>query len=208
MKKRKILLLAFVVLVAASASGCGYNTLQAKQQQVRGRWADIEAQLQRRADLIPSLTAAGQIAEARSRLLNATGAAPQGEGGDKSPEQKQAVIEAAKSFGGTLGRLLSLQEAYPDLKSNQLFLNLQYELAGTENRIATVRKDYNDAAVDYNTTRGSFPTVISAKIFGFKEEPLYAADPGARSAPAPPDPNVLRRNQGGAAPPAPAPTTR
>ena len=220
MKKRKILLLSFVVLVAVSASGCGYNTLQGKQQQVRGRWADIEAQLQRRADLIPSLTAAaqsagvqeqevfGQIADARSRLLNATGAAPQGEGGDKSPEQKQAVIEAANSFGGTLGRLLSLQEAYPDLKSNQLFLNLQYELAGTENRIATVRKDYNDAAVDYNTSRGSFPTVISAKIFGFKEEPLYAADPGARSAPAPPDPNVLRRNQGGAAPPAPAPTTR
>ena len=212
MKKRKIFLLAFVVLVAVSASGCGYNTLQAKQQQVRGRWADIEAQLQRRSDLIASLTAAaqsagvqeqevfGQIAEARSRLLNATGAQPQGEGGDKSPEQKQAVIEAANSFGGTLGRLLSLQEAYPDLKSNQLFLNLQYELAGTENRIAAARKDYNDTVVDYNTTRGSFPTVIFAKMYGFKEEPLFKADEGARQAPAPADPNVLRKNQGGAAP--------
>ena len=220
MKTRRVLLLTLVAFVAFASSGCGYNTLTTKQQAVRAKWAGVESQLQRRADLIPNLVAAaqsagvqeqevfGQIAEARSRLINATGAAPQGEGGDKSPEQKQAVIDAANSFGGTLGRLLSLQEAYPDLKSNQLFLNLQYELAGTENRIATVRKDYNDAAVDYNTTRGSFPTVISAKIFGFKEEPLYAADPGARSAPAPPDPNVLRRNQGTAAPPAPAPTTR
>jgi LemA protein len=212
MQKRKLLLLASVVLVAAAASGCGYNTLQAKQQQVKGRWADIEAQLQRRADLIPSLTAAaqsagvqeqevfGQIAEARSKLLNATGAAPQGEGGDKSPEQKQAVIDAANSFGGTIGRLLSLQEAYPNLKSNELFLNLQYELAGTENRIGAARKDYNDTVVDYNTTRGSFPTVLFAKMYGFKEEPLFKADEAARQAPAPPDPNILRRNQGGAAP--------
>ena len=220
MDKKRWSLLALVMFVAVTASGCGYNTLTTKQQNVKGKWANVESQLQRRADLIPNLFEAakaagvqeqevfGQIAEARSRLINATQQQPQGEGGDKSPEQKQAVIEAANSFGGTLGRLLSLQESYPTLQSNQLFLNLQYELAGTENRIAAVRKDYNDAAVDYNTTRGSFPTVISAKIFGFKEEPLYAADPGARSAPAPPDPNVLRRNQGGAAPPAPAPTTR
>ena len=214
MQKRKLLLLASVVLVAASSGGCGYNTLQGKQQQVKGRWSDIEVQLQRRADLVPSLTAAaqsvavqeqevfGQISEARSRLLNATQAAPQGEGGDKSPEQKQAVIDAANSFGGTIGRLLSLQEAYPELKSNQLFLNLQYELAGTENRIATARKDYNDTVVDYNTTRGSFPTVLFAKLYGFKEEPLYRAQESAQSAPAPPDPNVLRRDQGGAAAPA------
>ena len=208
MQKRKIWLLALIVFVTVSASGCGYNTLQAKQQQVRGRWADIEAQLQRRADLVPQLISAaqsvavqeqevfGQIAEARSRLLNAQSAPGQGEGGEKTPEQKQAIIDAANSFGGTLGRLLSLQEAYPQLKTNELFLNLQFELAGTENRIATARKDYNDATVDYNTTRGSFPTVISAKIFGFKEEPLYKADESARQAPAPPDPNVLRRNQG------------
>ena len=212
MQKRKILLLASVLVIAVSASGCGYNTLQSKQQQVRGRWADIETQLQRRADLVPSLTSAaqsvavqeqevfGQIAEARSRLLNATQAAPQGEGGDKSPEQKQAVIDAANSFGGTIGRLLSLQEAYPELKSNQLFLNLQYELAGTENRIAAARKDYNDTVVDYNTKRGSFPTVLFAKMYGFKEEPLFKADESARQAPAPADPNVLRKNQGGAAP--------
>ena len=99
----------------------------------------------------------GKIAEARSRLLNATQQAPQGEGGDKTPEQKQAVIDAANSFGGTIGRLLVLQEAYPQLKSNENFLKLQDEVVGTENRIATARKDYNDAVQDYNTTRAQLP---------------------------------------------------
>jgi LemA protein len=125
----------------------------------------------------------GKIAEARSRLLNATSQAPQGEGGDRTPEQKQAVIDAANSFGGTIGRLLVLQENYPTLKSNENFLKLQDEVAGTENRIATSRKDYNDAAQDYNTTRARFPTVISAKLFGFKEEPYFKAAEGAATPP-------------------------
>ncbi len=207
MNKRRFLLLAFVVFVSMTASGCGYNTLQSKQQNVRAKWAGVENQLQRRADLIPNLVAAaqsagvqeqevfGQIAEARSRLLNATSAQPQGEGGDKSPEQKQAIIEANNSFGGTIGRLLSLQENYPVLQSNQNFLKLQDELTGTENRLATSRNDYTAAAQDYNTTRGSFPTVISAKLYGFKEEPYFKAEEGARQAPRF-DPNTLRRDQG------------
>ena len=207
MNKRRFLMLAFVVLVSMTASGCGYNTLQSKQQNVRAKWAGVENQLQRRADLIPNLVAAaqsagvqeqevfGQIAEARSRLLNATSAQPQGEGGDKSPEQKEAIIAANNSFGGTIGRLLSLQEAYPQLQSNQNFLKLQDELTGTENRLATSRNDYTAAAQDYNTTRGSFPTVISAKLYGFKEEPYFKAEEGARQAPRF-DPNTMRRNQG------------
>ena len=207
MNKRRFLLLAFVVFVSMTASGCGYNTLQSKQQNVRAKWAGVENQLQRRADLIPNLVAAaqsagvqeqevfGQIAEARSRLLNATSAQPQGEGGDKSPEQKQAIIEANNSFGGTIGRLLSLQENYPVLQSNQNFLKLQDELTGTENRLATSRNDYTAAAQDYNTTRGSFPTVLSAKLYGFKEEPYFKAEEGARQAPRF-DPNTLRRDQG------------
>jgi LemA protein len=190
-----------------TASGCGYNTLQSKQQNVRAKWAGVENQLQRRADLIPNLVAAaqsagvqeqevfGQIAEARSRLSNATSAQPQGEGGDKSPEQKEAIIAANNSFGGTIGRLLSLQEAYPQLQSNQNFLKLQDELTGTENRLATSRTDYTTAAQDYNTTRGSFPTVISAKLYGFKEEPYFKAEEGARQAPRF-DPNTMRRDQG------------
>jgi LemA protein len=207
MKTRKLLLLAFVVFVTATFSGCGYNTLQSKHQNVKAKWAVVESQLQRRADLIPNIVAAaqmagiqeqevfGQIAQARSRLLSATSQAPQGEGGDKSPEQKQAVIDAANSFGGTIGRLLVLQEAYPQLQSNQNFLKLQDELAGTENRINTARNDYTGAVQDYNTTRGSFPTVIGAKLYGFKEEPYYKADPASQQVPRI-DPNSMRRDSG------------
>ena len=208
MKTRRVLLVALVALVAFASSGCGYNTLTSKQQNVRRSWADVESRLQRRADLVPNLVAAaqsagiqeqevfGQIAEARSRLLNATREAPQGENGDKTPEQKQAVIDAANSFGGTLGRLLSLQESYPQLRSNDLWLRVQDELSGTENRINVAREDYNAAVQDYNTSRNSFPTVIAAKMYGFKEEPYFKAEEGARQAPRI-DPNVMRRDSGG-----------
>jgi LemA protein len=208
MKLRRILLLALVSTLAAAASGCGYNTLVTKQQNVRRSWADVESRLQRRADLVPNLVAAaqsagiqeqevfGQVAEARSRLLNATGAQPQGEGGDMTPEQKQNVINAANSFGGTIGRLLSLQESYPQLRSNELFMKVQDELAGTENRINVAREDYNAAVQDYNTARSQFPMVIAARMYGFKEEPYFKAEEGAREAPRI-DPNVMRRNQGG-----------
>lgn len=209
MTYKKALLLTMVVFVSLTASGCGYNTLTTKQQTVKAKWANVETQLQRRADLINNLVESaklagvqeqevfGKIAEARSRLLNATQQAPQGEAGDKSPEQKQAVIDAANSFGGTIGRLLVLQEAYPQLQSNQNFLKLQDEVAGTENRIATARLDYNNAVQDYNTTRARFPTVISAKLFGFKEEPYFKAEEGASQTPRI-DANSLR--------PSPAPT--
>lgn len=205
MSYKRTLLLTLAVFISLTASGCGYNTLTTKQQEVKAKWANVETQLQRRADLINNLVESaklagvqeqevfGKIAEARSRLLNATSQAPQGEGGDKSPEQKQAVIDAANSFGGTIGRLLVLQEAYPDLKSNQNFLKLQDEVAGTENRIATSRQDYNASTQDYNTTRAKFPTVISAKLFGFKEEPYFKAEEGATQAPRI-DANTLRPN--------------
>ena len=195
MKMRRLVVLFAVVLISISASGCGYNTLTTKHENVKAKWANVETQLQRRGDLLPNLAEAAKmagvqeqevftkIAEARSRLLNATQQAPQGEGGDKSPEQKQAVIDAANSFGGTVGRLLALQESYPVLKSNESFMKLQDEVAGTENRIATSRKDYNDAILDYNTTRAQFPTVISAKLYGFKEEPYFKADEAAKEVP-------------------------
>jgi LemA protein len=202
---RRTSLLTLAIFLLLTASGCGYNTLTTKQQNVKAKWANVEAQLQRRADLINNLVESaklagiqeqevfGKIAEARSRLLNATSQPPQGEGGDKSPEQKQAVIDAANSFGGTIGRLLVLQEAYPQLQSNQNFMKLQDEVAGTENRIATARTDYNAAVQDYNTTRARFPTVISAKLFGFKEEPYFKAEEGATQVPRI-DSNTLRPN--------------
>src|SRR5882762_2935133 len=211
MNNKRVLLLSLVVFIALAASGCGYNTLTTKQQNVKAKWANVETQLQRRADLIPNLFEAakaagfqeqqvfGDIAAARSRLLNATSAPPQGANGDKTPEQKQAVIDANNSFGGTIGRLLSLVENYPNLKSSESFQKFQDELAGTENRIATARKDYNDAVQDYDTTRARFPTVISAKLFGFKEEPYFKAEEGATQVPRI-DSNSLRPNQSPAPP--------
>ena len=205
---RRTVLLTIALLIAFGASGCSYNELTAQQQQVRGKWANVESALQRRADLIPNLVKAaqmagvqeqevfGQIAEARSRLLNATQTPPQGEGGGRTPEEKQAILEANNSFGGTIGRLLMLQENYPVLRSNEGFLNLQTELAGTENRINVARLDYNDAVTRYNTTRNSFPTVITASLLGFKEEPFFQAEEGAKQAPQLPDPNSMRRNSG------------
>jgi len=195
MKMRRMVILFAVALISISASGCSYNTLTTKHENVKAKWANVETQLQRRGDLLNNLAESakmagvqeqevfGRIAEARSRLLNATNQTPQGEAGDKSPEQKQAVIDAANSFGGTIGRLLALQESYPNLKSNENFLKLQDEVAGTENRIATARKDYNDSTQDYNTTRAQFPTVISAKLFGFKEEPYFKAEETSKEVP-------------------------
>jgi LemA protein len=206
MKTRRFLMLCALATLAVLSSGCGYNTLTTEHENVKAKWANVETQLQRRNDLLNNLTEAakmagvqeqevfGKIAEARSKLINAQNQAPQGEGNDKSPEQKQAVIDAANSFGGTIGRLLVLQEQYPNLKSNENFLKLQDEVAGTENRIATARKDYNDAAQEYNTTRARFPTVVSAKLFGFGEEPYYKADEAAKQVPKL-DSNSLRPNQ-------------
>jgi len=195
MKTRRLVVLFTIAVISIAASGCGYNTLTTKRESVKGRWADIEAQLQRRADLINNLVEAakmagiqeqevfGRIADARARLLGATSQAPQGEAGDKTPEQKQAVIDAANSFGNAIGRLLVITEAYPELTSTESFQTLQFQIEGTENRVATARNDYNAAVQDYNTTRARFPTVVSAKLFGFPEEPYFKAEEGAREAP-------------------------
>jgi LemA protein len=213
MNQQRILLLAVIMVIATTSGGCGYNTLTTKHENVKGKWANVETNLQRRGDLIGNLVEAakmagiqeqevfGRIAEARSRLLNAQQQAPQGEAGDKTPEQKQAVIDAANTFGGTIGRLLVLQEAYPQLKSNENFMKLQDEIVGTENRIAVARRDYNEAIQDYNTTMKQFPTVISAKLFGFKEEPYFKAEEAATQVPKI-DANSLRPGQS----PAPSPT--
>lgn len=190
-----LIVIAVLAVLSLTASGCGYNTLTTKHQNVKAKWANVETDLQRRGDMLNNLAEAakmagvqeqevfGRIADARARMLQATSQPPQGEGGDRTPEQRQAIMDADNSFGGTIGRLLVLQEAYPNLKSNENFLNLQTEVAGTENRIATARKDYTVAAQDYNTTRSRFPTVISAKLFGFREEPYFSAEATAREVP-------------------------
>lgn len=202
---KRAILLSIVMFAAFALSGCSYNDLTAKQQQVKGKWANVESSMQRRADLIPNLVETAkmagvqeqevfsQIAAARSRLLDASKSAPTGTDGDKSPEQKQAVIDANNSFGGTIGRLLSLQENYPVLRSSEAFLKVQDELSGTENRINVARNDFNDMVTSYNTTRNSFPAVLTASLLGFKVEPFYQADAAARSAPSVGDANSLRK---------------
>ena len=203
---KKGILLTIALFFAFGLSGCSYNELTAQQQQVRGSWSNVESALQRRADLIPNLVKTaqmagvqeqevfGQIAEARSRLLNATQAPPQGADGGRTPEEKQAILDANNSFGGTIGRLLSLQESYPQLQSIEAFKNVQTELAGTENRINVARTDYNNAVTAYNTARNQFPAVITASLFGFKEEPFFKADPTATQAPDVGNPDAMRRN--------------
>ena len=202
MNIRKTLLLSLIILVSLTAGGCGYNTLTTKHENVKAKWANVETMMQRRADLIPNLFEAakaagiqeqqvfGDIAAARAKLAGATSAAPQGPNGDKSPEQKQAVLDA----NSALSRLLVIVENYPQLRSTENFLKFQDELVGTENRIAVARKEYNDGVQDYNTTRAQFPTVIAAKMYGFKEEPYFKADEGAKAVPKI-DANTVRPNQ-------------
>ena len=214
---KRAMLFAIALLGVAGLSGCSYNELTAKQQIVKGKWADVESSMQRRADLIPNSTEVakmgavqeqevfGQIAEARSKLLNAQQAAPEGQSGDKSDAQKQAIIEANSSFGGTIGRLLSLTEAYPELKSNEAFKRLQYQLEGTENRINTARNDYNKAVVEYNTARNSFPAVLTAGLLGFKEETPFQGTEESHRVPSVGDANSLRKQT---APPPGAPATK
>ena len=203
---RKTILLAVALFFAFGLSGCSYNSLTGQQQGVKGKWANVESQLQRRADLVENLVKVaqmsaiqeqevfGQIADARSKLLGATQAQPQGADGDKTPEQKQAVIDANNSFGGTIGRLLSLQESYPQLRSNEAFMKVQDEMSGTENRIATARLDYNDSVTAYNTARNSFPAVLTASLLGFKEEPFFKAEEGSMKKPDIGSPDALRKN--------------
>ncbi len=212
---KKAILLTIALVFAFGLSGCSYNELTAKQQKVKSQWAGVETQLQRRGDLINNLAEAakmagvqeqevfGKIADARSKLLNAQQAAPQSADGDKSPEQKQAILEANSGLGSALSRLLVLQENYPVLRSNENFLKLQDELSGTENRISVARIDYNKSVEDYNTTRNSFPTVVTASLVGFKEEPYFKADEASKEVPKL-DSEALRKKD---APPQTAPAT-
>ncbi len=191
-------LLLFALIIGGWALG-SYNTLIEKRNNVDQQWAQVENNLQRRADLIPNLanTVKGianleqsiftKIAEARSKILSPT-ATPE-EKIEANNQMTQAAREAGllpPGNGGILGqggRFLAITEQYPQLKSDQSFLRLQDELAGTENRLAVARKDYNESVTDYNTTRQKFPTVIIAGLMGFQDKPFFRADEGARKAP-------------------------
>ncbi len=181
MIRRFVFGLAPVVLIL---SGCGYNQIQTYDENAQQAKQQISVQLQRRADLVPNLvnTVKGyaqheeavftQVAQARAGLQGAI------QGGDPA---QMATANAALT--GALGRLIAVAEAYPQLKADQSFLRLQDELAGTENRIATSRSDYNQAVQTYNTYIRRFPQAITAKVIGAKPRTYYESAPGTEVAP-------------------------
>lgn len=168
-------------LALGGSSGCGYNALVSEREQVESAWGEVENQLQRRNDLIPNLvnTVKGfaeqeeevltRVTELRSRVAQAG-----------SPEEQ---AEASNQLSGALSRLLVVVERYPQLKSNQNFIRLQDELAGTENRLAVARKRYNDAVRAYNTTAKQFPTNLVASAFGFETREYFEAPESAEGVP-------------------------
>jgi LemA protein len=174
-------------------SSCGYNTIPTLQEQAKARWADVQNQYQRRADLIPNLVATVQgyaaqeksvltaVVEARAKATQVKVSADD----LTDPEKVKAFADAQNQLTGVLGRLLAITENYPDLKSNANFLALQSQLEGTENRIAVARRDYIEAVRAYNTALRTFPTVIWAKTAFAGEKPMaeFTATEGSEKPP-------------------------
>jgi LemA protein len=173
--------LAAAAFLAMALSGCGYNDLVRGDEAVTAAWGEIDNQLQRRNDLVPNLveTVKGYASHEREVLVQVTEARAR-VAGAASP---QAAMTASNELSGALARLLVVMERYPELKANQSFLRLQDELAGTENRIAVARTRYNEAVQAYNTSARTFPSVLTARIFGFQERPYFEAPSTAREVP-------------------------
>ncbi len=190
---RKRLALVAVMLMAPVLASCGINTIPTKEEAARARWADVQNQYQRRADLIPNLveTVRGYATQERTVLrevIEARASATQVQVDASTitdPARFQQYQQAQDRLTGVLGRLMVIQEQYPDLKSNQNFLALQSQLEGTENRIAVARRDYNASVQDYNTSLRTFPTVLWAKTIHSGSQPmqLFQASAAAQSAP-------------------------
>ena len=188
MKKSVIsLLLASTLLF----SGCGYNTLQAKDESVIATWSEVQNQYQRRADLVPNLVNVVKgYAKHEEQVLTEVTQARANVAGLKvdkevleNPELFQKYQEAQAQMTGALSRLLAVSENYPDLKANEQFRDLQVQLEGTENRIAVARNRYISTVQDYNTYVRQFPQAMTAKVIGMKTKENFKADAGAEKAP-------------------------
>ncbi len=188
MKLFKLLILS--ALCALSLSSCGYNTMVEKQEAVEAQWSQVENVYQRRADLIPNLVATVKgyathesetltaVVDARSKATSVTIDA------SSLTEENMAKFQQAQGeLSSALSRLMAVKEAYPDLKANENFRDLSAQLEGTENRISTERKKFNDTARDYNTYIRKFPNNIVSSIFGFDSKPYFKADEGSDKAP-------------------------
>ncbi|MDQ1148535.1 LemA protein [Sphingobacterium sp. 2149] len=190
MKIKRFLVALCGLFALVSLNSCGYNTMVSQDENVKGKWAQVENAYQRRADLVPNLvnTVKGAakheestltaVVEARAKATSVTINAD-----DLSEENIAKFQKVQDEFSGSLSRLLASVEAYPDLKANQNFLELQAQLEGTENRISTERRAYNEAVQQYNTTVRSFPNNLMAGMFGFKAKGTFTAAPGSDKAP-------------------------
>ncbi|MGP8119609.1 MAG: LemA family protein, partial [Xanthobacteraceae bacterium] len=182
-----------VVLLGLSVSGCGYNTIPTLEEQAKAKWADVQNNYQRRADLIPNLVATVQgyakqekdvltsVVEARAKATQVKIDVSQLD----DPAKLKQFQDAQNQLSGALGRLLAVSENYPDLKSNQNFLALQSQLEGTENRIAVARRDYIEAVRAYNTALKTFPTILWASTVFRANKPMaeFTATEGAEKPP-------------------------
>lgn len=179
---KPILLAAVLATSTVGLSGCGYNNLQAQDEQVTASWSEVVNQYQRRADLVPNLVKVvqqyaeqeqevfTQVAEARSRAGSIT-VTPEVL---NDPEAMERYVAAQEQMTGALSRLMAVSERYPELKSDALFQDLQAQLEGTENRIAVARNRYIQEVQSYNTTVRQFPTNITAKVFGMNAKPNFS----------------------------------
>ncbi len=180
MNKTVVIVLVVVAVLAFTAIS-GYNSLVSLNENINGKWSQIENQLQRRADLIPNLvnTVKGFAAQEQQIINSVTEARAKlaGAGGPAAKAQANAELNSA------LSRLLVVVENYPNLKSDQNFRALMDELSGTENRLAVARKDYNDAVQGFNTRIRSFPTSLYAGMLGFGPKEYFKAEEGAKQVP-------------------------
>ena len=176
--------LATLLLAVLALSGCGYNTLQQADEQIKASWSEVLNQYQRRADLVPNLvnTVKGFAAQEQKVLIDVTNARAKVGTIQATPELVndpaafQKFTAAQGELTGALSRLMVVAEAYPQLKSDANFRDLQAQLEGTENRIAVARQRYIKAVQDYNVTVRSFPSNLTAKLFGFTDKPQFAVE--------------------------------
>ena len=184
-----IIPVAIVVVIVLWAIG-GYNGMVKMDEQVQNKWANVETQYQRRADLIPNLvsTVKGYAKHEQQTLEDVVKARSEAtqvkvDAENLTPEKLAAFQKAQSGVSSALGRLLAVAENYPDLKANQNFLELQSQLEGTENRITVARKDFNDTAKPYNQAIRQFPKNILAGMFGFEKKSYFEAEAGSEKAP-------------------------
>ena len=171
-------------------TSCSYNSMVSAEENTESAWSEVQNQYQRRADLVPNLvnTVKGYATHEKSTFEAVTEARTKASSinltvDDLTEENLEKFQKAQDELGSTLSRLMAVAEAYPDLKANENFMDLQAQLEGTENRIAVARRNFNEAAQSYNTLIRKFPAIITAKIFGFKKKAYFQAAAGAETVP-------------------------